>query len=311
MGAAIRSKFLSYEESACMETTKQSLPWLADLTEHVRRELNRLAESQDRQEPALEEEKCRLQTKLKGWSESLAKTDLSLALRTVIEADCASALYRIQEIDNRRAEEKARRRQIEDLLDLQAVIDRFQRLPEALATNNPALGNLELSLHIARIDCFADGSVVMRTCKLGALAGSLGLIASDASRSSPRSEPGVRDEGVHRTTPRRRARLCVRTDDAAGVDLDAAADLAADPNHFAGLDEAWFWDDRFQVPRKKSWAEENAAEIGRLRASGMTIAALSAHFGKSIPLFAFRCAAPPNSTARLIRSQENAAATLA
>jgi hypothetical protein len=52
-----------------------------------------------------------------------------------------------------------------------------------LARNNPTLGNLELSMHIDRIDCYDDGKVVLRTCKLGAVRG------CELIESCPRNTP--------------------------------------------------------------------------------------------------------------------------
>jgi hypothetical protein len=57
------------------------------------------------------------------------------------------------------------------------VLSRVEKLADVLAANNPTMGNLELSFHIDRIDCFSDGRVEMRTCKLGALTGAADLVA--------------------------------------------------------------------------------------------------------------------------------------
>jgi DNA-binding CsgD family transcriptional regulator len=266
-----------------MEGTVQPPLWLGELTEQVRCELSRLAEAEDHQRPAREEEKRRLEDMAKGWSQSLAKADLSPALRSAIESEWTKALARIQEIENLLAEDHARRRQVDDLLDAEEVMARLKRLPEVLASNNPTLGNLELSLHVDRIDCYADGRVVLRTYKLGALAGAAELIASDSNGRQINVESGNRDAAAHQATPRRRARLRVESEEAAAGDLDAAADMAADPHRFAGLDDSWFWEDEFHVPHQTSWAKANAVDVARLRATGMTTEALAAHFGKSIP----------------------------
>jgi hypothetical protein len=52
---------------------------------------------------------------------------------------------------------------------------------------------------------------------------------------------------------------------------------------FAGLGPEWFWEDTFQLPRKTCWAREQAAEVARLRAGGLTLEELAVHFGKSVP----------------------------
>ncbi len=63
------------------------------------------------------------------------------------------------------------------MVDAQQVVDRLNRLAEVLAAQNPSHTNLELSLHIDAIRCYQDGRVVVRTCKLGGLAGSTDLLA--------------------------------------------------------------------------------------------------------------------------------------
>jgi hypothetical protein len=84
-------------------------------------------------------------------------------------------------------------------------------------------------------------------------------------------------------TPRRRARLRVDESEHGGVDLSDALYTAADPNRFAGLEERWFWTDVFQIPRRKSWAEENAVEVAAARAAGLTMEKLAEQFGKTVP----------------------------
>ena len=52
------------------------------------------------------------------------------------------------------AEVAARRRQ---LVQRESILDCLERLPDVLAKQNPTLGNLELSMHIDKITCSADG----------------------------------------------------------------------------------------------------------------------------------------------------------
>ena len=47
------------------------------------------------------------------------------------------------------------------------VAAQLTRLADLLGGDNPSCGNLELSMHIDRIDCFQDDKVDIRTCKLG------------------------------------------------------------------------------------------------------------------------------------------------
>ena len=185
---------------------------------------------------------------------------------------------------------------VEVVVDSEQALDCLGRLPEVLALNNPTLGNLELSLHIDRIDCFEGGTVVMRTCKLGALTGAVEMLANDTTQQVAPADAG--GDGVDRATPRRRVRL--RVD--GGADVRAAANTAADPNRFAGLDEQWFWEDTFSIPEKTCWAKEHAAEVAEARAEGMTMERLAECFRKTVPTIraALRYAASTDESIKLL-----------
>ena len=154
-------------------------------------------------------------------------------------------------------------------------------LPEVLALNNPTRGNLELSLHIDRIDCFQDGTD--RHADLQARCP--GRRRRDAChgrrrRQCPGAAPAESNGGAAaQATPRRRARL--RVD--GGADVKAAANTAADPNRFAGLDDRWFWEDVFQIPEKVWPFQEMAIEVAIQRLAGKTHEELAAEFGVTVP----------------------------
>ena len=141
------------------------------------------------------------------------------------------------------------------------------------------MGNLELSMHIDRIDGYVDGKVVMRTCRLGALTGVTDILAQDESVVS-NARP---NEVVGRIRPRRRGRFRVDAPIADKRDWSAMVDFATDPERFAGLDENWFWKDTFQVPEPTCWAKEHAADVAARRKAGLTEEKLAIEFGKSIP----------------------------
>jgi DNA invertase Pin-like site-specific DNA recombinase len=263
-----------------MSKDVESLEWLRPLVEEVRAELASCATNEPDQQATLQQELKDLAAKQTGWSISLAKADLSPTLRTAIEADWEAAVVRQQEIERLLAEHEHHQEHLAEIVDPEQVVDRLNRLPEILALNNPTLGNLELSLHIDRIDCLDDGKVIMRTCKLGALAGAADLLAVDTSPAMAEEADG---NGTLRAAPRRRTRLRVDAGPDGGVDLRAAADTAADPHRFASLDERWFWEDVFHVPEKTCWAKDHAAEVAQLRAAELTMEKLALHFGKTVP----------------------------
>ncbi len=228
----------------------------------------------------VESEREQLLQQVQGWSLTLAKPDLSLAVRGVVEKDMEAAASRLQELEGQLAEAEALRRQARAVVDAQRVVDRLNRLADVLAEHNPSRANLELSLHIEAIRCFGDGRVVVRTCKLGALAGSTDLLARPAEATS---NDGAGDGAAMAARPRRRSVRRVGDGEGRQAELQAAAHRAADVDRFAGLDPEWFWEDSFQVQRKKSWAEEHAQEVAALRAQGVTMEALAEHFEKSKP----------------------------
>jgi hypothetical protein len=199
----------------------------------------------------------------------------------VIEKDLEAAVVRQQEVERQLAEVDALHRQAGTVADAQQVVDRLNRLAEVLAAQNPSRTNLELSLHIDAIRCYQDGRVVVRTCKLGALAGSADLLARPQD-ASPQDPVSVDEATVAK--PRRRAVRRVAADGGNQAELQAAAHQAADVDRFAGLGPEWFWDDVLHVPRKTCWSEEHAEVVlAQREETGWSLAKLAEHFGRSIP----------------------------
>ena len=254
--------------------------WLAPLVRDVRREVVRLADTEPNLCEAWDHELKELQAKQAGWALSLANRDLNPAIRAAIEAEWERALARQQEIECLRSEREHCQERLEAVLDFKQVTDCLARLPEVLALNNPTLGNMELSLHIDRIECFHDGKIVLRTCKLGALAGGVEMLATDSGTSdAPQEALAATNCGeVHRVTPRRRARL--RGD--GGTDMKAVANAVADPNRFAGLNDQWFWEDVFQIPEKTWPFQEIAMAVATERQAGKTHEELAEMFGVTV-----------------------------
>jgi predicted Rdx family selenoprotein len=252
--------------------------WLAPLFETVRQTLAARVDRHPDQRAAHKHELQQLLGQQAGWSQSLAKVDLAPSLRSVIEANWERALARQHEIEATLAEQDSRQQRVGELLDPQQVVGRLDKMPEVLALNNPTLGNLELSLHIDRIDCYQDGKVVMRTCKLGALTGAVEILATtNVQQVAPTDTNG---DAAKQAKPRRRARL--RVD--GGTDVKAAANTAADPDRFAGLGEEWFWEDTFQIPEKTWPFQEMAIAVATERLlAERTHEELAETFGVTVP----------------------------
>jgi hypothetical protein len=267
-----------------VKNIKKPPAWLPEFTELVQQHLDRWDEREHEHQPRYDAELAELNSKMLGFSQSLAKSDLAPVLRNQIEADYTAALERKTEIDAIMAESEARQRQATQLISEEEVLDRLNRLASVLADNNPTLGNLELSLHIDRIDCFDDGKVVMRTCKLAGLNDMVDLLA-DASSAIPMQAPLIGEKGVNVAKRRRRGRRRYYNHERGGADDRAVADFAADPNRFAGLPDQFFWIDEFSVPVRQFWSEAHAQEVWDYWKSApkRSKAAVARHFKKSIP----------------------------
>jgi hypothetical protein len=255
--------------------------WFRPLQEQIQRELDGLTAKRHNARPALEKEREQLCQQVQGWSLTLAKLDLCPAVRATIEKDLEATLRRQQVVEDQLGEDDARRRRAGAVVDAVQVVDRLNRLADVLAAQNPSRTNLELSLHTDAIRCYRDGRVVVRTCKLGALAGSAVLLARphDVPRQAAPS-----DGKAIAAKPRRRALRRVAADDGNQAALQAAAHQAADVDRFACLRSEWFWEDTLQVPRRMNWPVEHAATVAaKNQETEWSLPKLAEHFSKSIP----------------------------
>jgi hypothetical protein len=191
-------------------------------------------------------------------------------------------MTRIQQIEAEQAARLAGTQQRQQVLDPQEISERLQRLATMLNEGNASAMNLMLSHHIDTIWCDDTGHVVIRTCKLGALAGDLTLFITDSSRPQDSASNAVPAKFCAK--PRRRARLDIKgaiEDDEAEIE---ANEFAVDTDRFAGLGPEWFAEDHFDVPETLSWAEANARAVAEFRLSthsSMEVTAM--HFEKTTP----------------------------
>jgi hypothetical protein len=254
-----------------------STDWYQELSEQVQAALERTACQDVAAKPSLQAELQRIRDQQAGWRQTLGNKDLNPRIRAAIEGDWESSINREAEIETQLAEQAGRDQLVCDVLDPVAIAKRLDRLSDVLTASSPTLGNIELSMHIDRIDCFHDGHVVMRTCKLGLL-GDIGeLVADDAMLPVPLPVTGVQP----RRRSRRRTQILCENDD----ELRSIAFAAADPGRFAGLPEQWFWADTFEIPgRNMSWAAANAeAVFKRRQESKLSFGQLAKEFLRTKP----------------------------
>jgi DNA invertase Pin-like site-specific DNA recombinase len=258
----------------------QSAPWFRDLMGRVREEFNRLHTRASEQPPLIGAEIQDSRKKVHGWTMSLANPDLAHSVRSNIESLIAEENTRVAMLTRRLEGIHAADHRLEGALDEGAVVERLNRLSDVLAENNPSRCNIELSLHIEGIHCYQDRRVVVRSCRLGGLAGAIeqltepGVIMPQAAHSL-----GVVPVKARRRTLRRAGGIHDSNEE-----LDFAGDLATDVGRFNGLASEWFWEDKFEIPVVRSWHETHALAVAAKRKeTGWTEDLLAIHFGKSRP----------------------------
>lgn len=263
------------DESTC--TTN----WIRELLDEVKSSVDELAASESDLRPALQQERDSLISKKKGWLQSLAKRDLAECIRSEIESEWQAAEQRLTEIEAELAELNSARLNLDQQISTDDVLLRLERLPDILARNDPTAGNLELSLHIDRIECNSEGNVQLKMCKLGVLPEAIDLLAAANTNSDQHEKVG--DAASKKSVPRRRGRLKVDSLAPDSYDVISLTEFAADTNRFAGLSDDWFWVDEFQLPGKRSsWAEANAPRVAELRKQGKTEEKIAEELGVSI-----------------------------
>ena len=263
------------------------LPWLDEITALVEAELNRKREDAEVCQPALLAEKAQLEQQVAGWSMSLAKPDLAPRLREQIETDYGTALERVGAIEALLHREAAENRLARDIVDPQKVQSGLASLSQVLANHCPSTANLMLSMHIDRIDVYKSSRIEVRICKLGSCPDIIswfgGQTDSDGDSST---DPAVTSP----TLPRRRTKVCADIVEEQTPALREIAELATDPNRFAGMPDSWFWIEDLTMPQNSCWSRDNAqrvlgrykqleSETGRKPSGNL----LAAEFGVSRP----------------------------
>jgi site-specific DNA recombinase len=248
--------------------------------EMVRAGLERLRPQVPDRESALNSEKDLLEARATGLLQSLGNASLPITVRRAVEVEFENIQNRVQSIARELSElaihDTVCRKAVEPI----RIAELLAGLATVLGGQNVSAGNLMLAQHIDAIVCPMEGPIVIRTCKLGALAGDLELFrrvddGDTGSESSNLSLP--------RAAPRRRA--CLNTGDAMDPDIAAAANqFAGDPHRFAGLGSEWFNEDAYEVPPRLSWAERYAERVAQYRLQERaSMGKTASHFGKSVP----------------------------
>ena len=271
-------------------TVSESFETISDeVAEEMRSLIEEYLEKQSSTEndsrPAIASQITEIDEQIRGWTQSLGNPSLPHEVRRSIETDFNVAIELKAELEEALAQLEYVFASRSFRLDSAKVRKMMSRLSDVLAEPNPSLANIELSLHIDKINCKPDGTVTVRFCKLG-LAGieavnSIGLVEVN---NNPIADGDTDSDngGKYACTPRRRARLSASSDLYSAWDLESLAHWATDPHRFDYMDDCWFEEVTFVRPKQLCWAEENAIAIAECRLNErLTEAALAEKFGVS------------------------------
>ncbi len=274
-------------------------PWLGDLMPDIRSELLRRAEQKQNTRPMLERELADLAAKIAGWTQSLAKPDLSAAIRAHVEQEFNAALSRKQklEVDLTGLAHEVER--ADKVLNVEGVIDRLLRLSELLGNANPTALNIELSRHVEQILVHPDGRVTMRTHRLGAFEGVTELLAIPAGQAPNRSLNAAGATGNGIVQPRKA--LLARHDTSGSV-INGTGGAPRVDLSFTKLPDRWVDEHVVQIPKRHTFAHLRANDVAnKKQETGWSNAKLAEHFGVTGPTIrhaleiANRCKSPGDS----------------
>lgn len=275
----IRKRLFLTDDSPSEPDSLLENPMFQELVTAVHEEVDRQRPGRQHRQASLTAENEELQQQRSGWLQTLGNPRISSAIRSAVEAQFDQSEARLLQIEAELSQLSATLHSEQQVVDPNLVAERLRRLSEVLAGQNASATNLILSQHIDGIFCSADGRVVVRTCKLGCLAGALDVMPrQDEIDQSPETENP--DTAKPRKRTRRDVADAISDEDFA----EAVNDFAVDPDRFAGLGPEWFHFDTFEVPRRLSWSEENAKTVAEFRLTkGATMEVTAEHFGRTVP----------------------------
>jgi len=260
--------------------------WFGPLVERVRQELHKLRQDRPRRTQDLEARIRDINQRMSGWRDSLGKQDLSPALRRDLERDYEMAAQGKDRLEAELVTEQASERQLQTTLDPGHVLDAVKRLDQVLGGDNITEVNIELAQHIECIECFRDGRAVLRGADLGPFEGAVESL-NEPHHADVAVTPAAAQGGgeYEKVLPRRLTRRKVNTLSANTAPVAVDVEGALDARKFAGLAEAFVWEESLVVSRKISWAEEYADEVLKFTDEhpNLTQGGVAQHFGKSRP----------------------------
>jgi DNA invertase Pin-like site-specific DNA recombinase len=255
--------------------------WFPGFVERIDQELAKRRPDQPGKRAVLEAEIKKIDEQLAGWQMTLGNRQLAANVRCDFEVLYAAARTRKADFEAELGNLQAQDERAANLADPEKVLARLSRLSDVLAANNPTLGNIELAMHIDRIEVFEDGRLMLRGTMLGLFEGATEILNQDDTSTEPFA---AKARGRGRVRPRRLPRRRTNSLSSGSLEMLEDVEQALDPNRFAGVAGKFFWEEEFYISRKLCWAEEHAMEVARARTDErLTHERLAERFGKTIP----------------------------
>ncbi len=284
--ARLRARlFPSPSTGQCTASEVTEVPdWVPELFAEVQAEWQRLRREDGDRRPRWQQELSDLDKNISGWIQSLSNPDLPAPARQLVERRVEESSNRKSQIEGQLSALDREEEQLNEALDPKAVLQALGRLDQVLASGNASATNVELSLHIDRIEVHPDRRVVMHTCRLGVMEGLVEVLSRPAGNAPPGGVDKPLDPSITRIKPRRLGRRRVAAPLANGSTSAKPPLDVQDVDRFAGLSSLWFWEDCIEFPLRRSWPETQAEEVLLLkREKGWSQAKIARHFGKSSP----------------------------
>ncbi len=274
-----------------VDSSAASVPeWFGDFVERCQAECAKLHQGQPQREADLMSQIRDLEDRMTGWRDSLGRRDLPTAVRLDLEQDYVRASDEKIRLESLAAAEQAREKQCEAAFQPQPVIDALCHLDEVLSGSNVTLLNMELSKHIERIECFADGRIVLRGTWIGLFEGAIALLTSASVTAPVPAQAGVeacvgQDSTVEQIRPRQLTRRKVNCLTGGRDIVSMAVERSTDPNRYRELAPELKWEEVFYIARKLSWSEEHAQQVVEYRAQNpkASLNQIARQFGVSRP----------------------------
>lgn len=254
----------------------ESPAWLPDFIADVRSSLESHFEREPDRGPMLERESKDIDNKVAGWTETLSKKDLSPLVRQQIEQELDFALRRKQGIGVDLEMLANAKEHVSTVLDAKKAIERLRNLTKVLAAGNPSDLNEELAKHIESIVVHPDGTVVMRTSRLGLFEGASEILASGSEGATEEVGESGGFKIRKRALTRRRTTGDIKTSK-----LEKPSGMV---ETLVSLPDKWVDEAIFKVPVATSFPKEHGEEVFLRRQAGkLSYAKLADEFGVTAP----------------------------